>query len=163
MDSTENEAKCILQIEDDENDVFLLQHVFQEAEITNPVHVARDGQMAIDYLAGVGEFADRQKHPMPCLVLLDLNMPKLNGLEVLAWIRQQPNLRHLVVVLFSASSMPKDVAKAYELGANSYIQKPSDFHQSKELAQLLKGWWLGFNQFAPIYEPTATFQSGHAV
>jgi CheY-like chemotaxis protein len=95
--------------------------------------------MAIDYLSGAGPFADRQKHPLPCLVLLDLKFPKLNGLEVLAWIRQQSSLKKLVVVMFSSSSQPADVDRAYELGANSYIQKPAGVEHTLEIAQLLKG------------------------
>jgi len=142
--------KCILQVEDEEADVFLLSVVFKRAGITNPVCVATDGQMAIDYLAGNGAFADREKHPLPCLVLLDINLPKLNGLEVLEWIRRQPSLKKMVVVIFSSSAMPGDIERAYELGASSYIEKPSGTDKALEIAQLLKGWWLGYNHFAPI-------------
>src|ERR1041384_4339000 len=108
--------------------------------------------MAIDYLSGTGEFSDRQKQPLPCLVLMDLKLPKKTGLEVLQWIREQPRLRKLVVVLFSNSALPEDVERACELGSNSYIQKPPNPDQLKEIAQLLKGWWLGYNHFAPIVE-----------
>jgi CheY-like chemotaxis protein len=142
--------KCILQVEDDEADVFMLQAVFKRTSITNPVHVVTDGEMAIDYLSGNGLYADRQKHPLPCLVLLDLKMPKVNGLEVLAWIRQQPRLKKLVVVLFSSSAQPADIDRAYELGANSYIEKPPNLERTLEMAQFFKGWWLGFNRYAPI-------------
>jgi CheY-like chemotaxis protein len=144
--------RCILQVEDDENDVFLLQRVFQRAGIASPLHAVTDGEMAINYLAGAGAFADRAKHPLPCLVMLDLKLPKVSGLEVLEWIRRHPTLRKLVVVVFSSSCQPEDVDRAYDLGANSYIQKPSDMQHTLEVAQLLKGWWLGYNHFAPIYE-----------
>ena len=146
-------TKCILQVEDDEADVFLLRRVFEQAGITSPLQTVADGQMAIDYLSGVGEFADRQKHPVPCLVLMDLNLPRKDGLEVLRWIRQQPNLNKLVVVVFSSSALDRDVERAYELGANSYIQKPPSLDQLREIAQLIKGWWLGYNHFAPVLEP----------
>ncbi|HEX2973709.1 MAG TPA: response regulator [Tepidisphaeraceae bacterium] len=142
----------ILQVEDEEADVFLLQHAFKRAGIQNPVSVVRDGQEAIDYLSGKGEFADRLKHPLPCLMLLDLKLPRIGGLEVLEWVRQQPNLAGLVVVVFSSSAMLSDIERAYALGASSYIQKPSSIENTNQVAQLLKGWWLGFNQFAPIYE-----------
>ena len=142
--------KCILQVEDDQGDVFMLQVVFKRAGISDPVHVVTDGEMAIDYLSGKGPFADREKHPLPCLVLLDLKMPKVSGLEVLAWIRQQPHLKRLVVVLFSSSAMPEDIERAYDLGVNSYIEKPSNLERTQEMAQFLKGWWLGFNHYAPI-------------
>jgi len=145
-------SQCILQVEDDQNDVFLLKRVFDQAGISSPLHAVTDGAMAIDYLSGAGEFSDRQKHPLPCLVLMDLKLPKKTGLEVLEWIRQQLRLRKLVVVLFSNSALPEDVERAYELGSNSYIQKPPNPVQLKEIAQLLKGWWLGYNHFAPIVE-----------
>jgi len=151
--------KCILQVEDDDNDVFLLNRVFDQAGISSPLHVVRDGQLAIDYLSGSGGFADRQTHPLPCLVLLDLKLPKKNGLEVLEWIRHQPRLKSIVVVLFSSSALPQEVERAYELGVNSYIQKSSDSNQLREIAQLLKGWWLCYNHFAPIFDSV----EGHAV
>ena len=151
--------KCILQVEDDDNDVFLLKRVFDQAGISSPLHVVRNGQLAIDYLSGAGGFADRQTHPLPCLVLLDLNLPKKNGLEVLEWIRHQPRLKSLVVVLFSSSALPQEVERAYELGVNSYIQKSSDSNQLREIAQLLKGWWLCYNHFAPVFDSV----EGHAV
>ncbi len=144
--------KCILQVEDEEADIFLLKWVFQRAGIESPLRAVTDGQMAIRYLSGEGEYADRQKYPLPCLVLLDLKLPGMDGLEVLAWTRRQPNLRRLVVLVFSSSAQPKDVERAYELGANSYIQKPSDMEHTLEIAQLLKGWWLAYNHFAPVYE-----------
>jgi CheY-like chemotaxis protein len=143
-------ATSILQVEDEEADVFMLQVMFKRAGITSPVHVVTDGQMAMDYLAGAGAFADRKEHPLPCLVLLDLKLPRVNGLEVLEWIRRQPALKKLVVVVFSSSAQPADIEQAYTLGANSYIQKPSDMDQTLEIAQLLKGWWLNYNHYAPI-------------
>ncbi len=138
---------CILQVEDEESDIFLLKHVFQIVGILNPLQVVTDGNMAIDYLRGAGKFSDREQYPLPCLVLLDLKLPRLSGQEVLAWIRRQPDLATLVVVVCSASAHPADVERAYQLGANSYIQKPSCLEQSLEVAQLLKGWWLGYNRF----------------
>jgi CheY-like chemotaxis protein len=98
--------------------------------------VVIDGQVAIDYLSGNGPYADREKHPLPCLVLLDLKMPKVSGLEVLDWIRQQPNLKKRVVVLFSASALPADLDRAYELGVNSYIEKPSTLERTLDLATI---------------------------
>jgi len=145
---------CILQVEDEEPYVFLLQLMFERAGITNPLHVVTDGQMAMDYLAGVGPFADRQKHPLPSLLLLDLKLPKVLGLDVLKWIRQQPELRRLVVIVLSASAHPDDVERAYELGANSYIEKPLELDRTLEIMKLLKGWWLESNQFSPITAPS---------
>jgi CheY-like chemotaxis protein len=140
----------ILQVEDEEPYVFLMQLMFERAAITNPVHVVPDGQAAIDYLAGAGAYADREKHPLPCLVLLDLKLPKVSGLEVLEWLRQQPRLKRLVVVVLSASSQPEDIERAYDLGANSYIEKPLQMDRTLEIVKLLKGWWLDCNHFPPI-------------
>ena len=145
-------TKSILHVEDDENDVFLFRRVFEQTGITSPLHVVTDGEMAINYLSGAGQFADREKYPLPCLVLTDLNLPKRSGLDLLQWIRRDPQLKKMVVVLFSSSALPRDVDQAYELGANAYIQKVADTHQLKEIAHLLKGWWLGHNHFAPIAE-----------
>src|SRR5215472_14480517 len=140
---------CILQVEDEANDVFLLQRAFSQAGITNPIQVATDGQMAIDYLSGLGRYADRQKFPLPSLVLLDLKLPRRSGREVLQWIRSQPGLNRLVVIVFTSAQYVGDVSLAYDLGANSFIIKPSDFSKYQEIARLLKGWWLCNNQFPP--------------
>ena len=141
---------CILQIEDDENDIFFLQNAFQQAAITNPLHVVTRGEEAIDYLSGAGPYADRRKHPLPGLVLLDLKLPGMSGLEVLRWMRARPEFRRVVVIVFTSSQDAKEVALAYEIGANSFIAKPTGVPQRLELAQLLKRWWLGLNQYAPL-------------
>ena len=138
---------CILQVEDEEADIFLLKHIFKKAGITNPVQAVTDGQMAIDYLAGNGAYADRQKYPLPALVLLDLKLPRKTGLEVLDWIRQQPGLKRLIVIAFSSSAFQEDINRCYDLGATCYIQKSGDLDSSIEMARLLKGWWLGCNRF----------------
>jgi DNA-binding response OmpR family regulator len=143
---------CILQVEDEANEVFLLQRAFAQVGITNPVQVASDGQMAIDYLSGSGHFADRTRFPMPGLVLLDLKLPRRSGREVLEWIKSQPGLSKLIVIVFTAARYVGDVSLAYELGAKSFIIKPADFSQYADVARLLKGWWLQLNQFPPVAE-----------
>lgn len=145
-------STCILQVEDEANDVFLLQRAFREADITNPVQVASDGQMAIDYLNGTGTFANRVKYPMPGLILLDLKLPRRSGREVLQWLRSQPGLNRIIIIVFTSAQYVGDVGLAYELGASSFIIKPVDFTQYLEIARLLKGWWLRHNQFPPISE-----------
>lgn len=156
-------SNCILQVEDSEGDEFLLKYVFAKAGITNPVQTVRDGQEAMDYLAGEGEFSDRSKHPIPCLVLLDLKLPKLSGLDVLEWIRRQRHFQQLVVVVFSSSGQPEDVRRAYELGANSYIEKPCNIDDTLSMAYLFKGWWLGFNKYAPVFQETVPVKDATAV
>jgi DNA-binding response OmpR family regulator len=145
-------SMCILQVEDEASEVFLLQQAFLHAAITNPVQVASDGQMAIDYLSGTGRFADRTKFPLPGLMLLDLKLPRRSGREVLEWKSSQLALNGIVVIVFTSARYVGDVSLAYELGANSFIIKPADFFQYLEIAQLLKGWWLRHNQFAPVAE-----------
>jgi CheY-like chemotaxis protein len=143
---------CILYVEDEEADVFLFQRACKKAGLESPVNAVSDGQIAIDYLSGTGGFGDRRQHPMPTLILLDLKLPRLSGFEFLDWLRRQPKLRTLVVVVFSSSADPRDVQRAYELGANSFIQKPSDLEQTVELARLFKAWWLDRNRFPASHE-----------
>src|SRR5438874_11736293 len=112
--------KPILQVEDDYNDVVLLQHAMKDAGVANPIQVANDGREAIDYLQGAGKFSDREQFPMPCLVLLDLKLPYVMGLDVLKWIRQKIGTE-LVVVILSASAENADIAAAYYLGADASL------------------------------------------
>jgi len=149
----------ILHVEDDEQDIFFMQRAFKAAGIENPIQHVRDGEEAIDYLEGTGAFADRKGVLQPHLVLLDLKLPGKSGLEVLEWIRAHPILRAMVVIVFSSSPEPADVERAYHLGANSYIVKPIDLDQYAEIAILLKRWWLGYNQFAPLGGTPLIFES----
>jgi CheY-like chemotaxis protein len=123
-----------------------------EAGVINPVQVATDGQMAIDYLAGKDKFADRTRFPLPGLVLLDLKLPRQSGREVLQWIRAHPSLRRTVVIVFTSAQYVGDIGLAYDLGANSFVVKPVDFTQYLDLARLLRDWWLRYNQYAPLSE-----------
>jgi len=138
--------RSVLLAEDDENDVSFLKRAFGHAEITNPLHVASDGQVAIDYLSGAGEFSDRNAYPLPGLLLLDLKMPRKTGMDVLRWIRSQANLRSLPVIMLTSSVHPQEIAAAYETGANAFVTKPSGTPERTELARLIKGFWLSFNQ-----------------
>jgi CheY-like chemotaxis protein len=136
----------VLLAEDEENDVLLLNRAFKEADIQNPLRIVRDGQAAIDYLSGAGEFGDRTRFPLPCLIILDLKMPLITGMDVLRWIREQPNLRCVPVIMLTSSAEPQDVERAYELGVNAFVSKPSGISKRAELAKLIKGFWLGFNE-----------------
>jgi CheY-like chemotaxis protein len=137
----------ILLAEDDENDVFLMKYAFRQADIPNPVLVVSDGQQVVEYLSGVGNYANRDRYPFPSLLLLDLKLPLKSGLEVLQWIQGNPACAGLVRIVLTASAHPQDVLRAYELGANSFIVKPSDIHQRAAIASHLKGWWLELNTF----------------
>ncbi len=125
----------IMQVEDDPHDVLFLRRAFQSAGITNELVVAQDGQEAVDYLSGVGEFGNRDRHPLPCLIILDLKMPRLTGLEVLEWLRKQPDLACLPVIMFSSSAQENDVERACHLGANSVVVKPQGIREREDCAR----------------------------
>ena len=137
-----SEPGHILVAEDDLTDVFFLERAFKRAGIPVTLHFVRDGQEVIDYLQGSGQFADRTRHPLPQLVLLDLMMPRLDGFGVLEWTRKQPALNGLVIVIFSSSGEPRDINRAYGLGANSYIVKPHSMGELMELVGRFKKHWL---------------------
>jgi CheY-like chemotaxis protein len=145
----------ILLVEDNENDVYFMQRAAKSAGIANQLQVVKDGQGAIDYLAGTGSFQNREQFPFPCMVLLDLKLPVKDGLEVLSWIRQQPKFRRLVVIILTTSRELTDIAAAYDIGVNAYLVKPSDVSVLVEMIAAMKQFWIGFNQF-PILEPPKT-------
>lgn len=138
----------ILLVEDEPDAVTLLQHAFAKAGIVNPLFPVLDGDQAIAYLNGDGCYADRAAHPLPQLVLLDLKLPRCSGLEVLAWIRAQPALRGLLVVILTSSRERTDVRRAYAAGANSYLVKPSSLPGLIELASAFREYWLRHNEAA---------------
>src|SRR5438876_2679264 len=113
----------ILLAEDDPNDVLLIQRAFQRTHVANPLEVVRNGDEAVAYLSGQGKFADRARHPLPVLMLIDLKMPRKTGLEVLEWVRQQPGLKRLPIIVMTSSNQSPDVNCAYELGANYGVRK----------------------------------------
>src|SRR5579859_7677928 len=131
----------ILLVEDDDNDVFFFQHALNKAGTTTALQVARDGQEAIDYLRGAGKFAERAKFPQPGLILLDLKLPFVMGLDVLKWIRQQSDLSPIVLIL-SSSRQEEDVAAAYRLGANAYLVKPADMGRLEVMVRAINDFWL---------------------
>lgn len=138
--------KEILLVEDNPDDVELTRIAFAEAGSEHVIRVVSDGAQAVDYLLGRGEHAGRDITDMPALVLLDLNLPKLNGREVLQMIRENPATRSLPVVVLTTSAEPMDVGSVYELGANSYIQKPVEFERFVEVVRQIGLYWLVLNQ-----------------
>jgi two-component system response regulator len=134
--------KPILLVEDEDHDVLFLQIALESAEARNHLAVVRDGREAIAYLKGDGEFANRQDYPLPGLVLLDLRLPRVPGLEVLKWIRQQPAFATLPILICSSSDQESDVDSAYQLGANGYLVKPSRMADRLELVRRVKRYWL---------------------
>jgi CheY-like chemotaxis protein len=146
-------SRPILLVEDDENDVFFLKYAFEAAGIKNPLHSVQDGQQAIDYLSGSGPYADRRQYPFPWLVLLDLKLPIKMGMDVLRWVRQQPQLAALLVVVLTSSSDSRDIDEAYRCGARSFLVKPLSVEKRLELAKAIKLYWLELNQFPERTSP----------
>ena len=136
----------IIVVEDEASEVLLLKRAFQQAGLKNPLQVFRDGQEVIDYLSqrGVGVGGPATDAP-PGLMLLDLKMPRKTGFEVLEWLRHQPRLKRLVVVVMSNSLHLADISRAYELGCNSYLSKPANLDQFVEMARLINSYWLLLN------------------
>ncbi|HHP7231680.1 MAG TPA: response regulator [Xenococcaceae cyanobacterium] len=136
----------ILLVEDDYNEILLIQRAFRQAKIEPPMSIVSDGDEAIAYLSRQGKYADSKLYPTPVLVLLDLKLPRRSGLEVLTWIRQQPESKRLLVVVLTSSQENSDIAQAYDLGANSYLVKPVNFQDFVQLIELIDNYWFKFNQ-----------------
>lgn len=135
----------ILLVEDNKDDVFLMERALQAARIANPVIVVETGQQAMDYLAGAGRFADRERYPLPAVVFLDLKLPFAYGHEVLAWIRRQKEFESLIVIVLTSSNEASDLSRCYSLGANSYLVKPPTGEQLSAMAKAFKWQWLEYD------------------
>ena len=136
----------ILVAEDDPTDAFFLQRAFSKAGIPVSLHFVRDGQEVIDYLLGEDPFGDRSTNPLPQLLLLDLKMPRMNGFDVLDWLKRQPGLKRLLVVIFTSSEEAQDINRAYDLGANSYLVKPHAIDDLMGVIERLEKYWLEANR-----------------
>lgn len=144
--SVDIERYTILLVEDDPNDIILIKRAFSKASVVNPIQVVEDGQEAIAYLTGEGEYSNREKYPLPILMLLDLKLPRKSGHEVLEWLRSQPGLRRLTVVVLTASQQINDINRAYDLGANSYLVKPVTFDGLMDMVKTINFYWLILNE-----------------
>jgi len=136
----------ILLVEDNPNDVELTLHAFKRYNLVNRIYVVRDGAEALDYLFGQGEYAERDVNHHPKVILLDLKLPKIDGLEVLKRIKADVRTRMIPVVVLTSSSEESDIVRSYNLGVNSYIRKPVDFDQFTESVRTLGMYWLLLNQ-----------------
>jgi two-component system response regulator len=144
------QKKVILLVEDNPSDIGLTKRAFEKNHIQNELVVAEDGQEALDYLFGAGPYAGRDISIMPALILLDLKLPKVDGLEVLRRVRGHELAKRLPVVILTSSREEHDVAVSYDLGANSYIRKPVDFQQFAEAVRALDLYWLVLNEPPPL-------------
>ena len=141
--------KTILLIEDNPDDIFLTERAFKKSNIVNELIIVRDGAEALDFLFAEGKYKDRDSSIMPELILLDLKMPKMDGLQVLKRIREDERTKQLPVVVLTTSKEEKDIVNSYCLGANSYITKPVDFNQFINAVNQLGLYWLVLNQPPP--------------
>ena len=145
------DSHTILLVEDDSNDVLLIRRALRQANLDHlDLQVVSDGDAAIQYLSQATPSADEDQYPRPSLVLLDLKLPRRSGLEVLAWLRQQPYLKRLQVVILTASSENPDIEQAYDLGANSYLVKPINFKDLVSMMTTLHLYWLTLNKRPPL-------------
>ncbi len=136
----------LLLVEDNPQDELLILRALHKANVANQIDVVRDGQQALDYLFGVGEFSHRSDAALPVVALLDINLPRVGGLEVLARFRDDPRTRLLPVVILTSSDEDRDRLKSYENGANSFVRKPVDFHAFAECVSRLGIYWVAVNQ-----------------
>lgn len=139
---TAPETAVILLVEDREDDVLLVKRAFAKAGLNNPLYVVNDGEQAIAYLMGDSPFSNQSEYPLPDIILLDLKMPRFDGFETLAWIRKQPGIRALPIIVLTSSDEIRDVNRAYALGANSFLVKPLDFENSIAVAKMIEKYWL---------------------
>ncbi len=144
----------ILLVEDNDDDVALTLRAFQKSKIVNPVVVARDGAEALDYLFGTGSHQGRDTSQLPAIILLDLKLPRVDGLEVLRRIRQDSKLKLIRTIILTSSNEGPDIHSSYELGACSYIRKPVDFDKFVDAVATLGIYWLLLNEAPPNLRPT---------
>ena len=140
----------ILLVEDDSNDVLFIQRAFRRSKLENSMQVVRDGDEAVAYLSGDGKYADRNLYPLPGMILLDLKLPRRSGLEVLEWIRNQPVLKRIPVVILTSSKENADVNTAYDMGVNSYLLKPVNYNALNEMIDTLNAFWLRLNCYPSV-------------
>ncbi len=145
-----NEKYTILLVDDSKNDLFLMRVAFKKAEFNIPLHEVHNGEEAIAYLKGDDPYSDRDKFPLPAVMLLDLNMPMKNGFDVLNWVRtQQTGLKRLSIFVLTASMRPEDVERAFDSGANSFLVKPGTMGELTDMIRCLRDW-LQYNYFPSI-------------
>lgn len=142
-------GKTILLVEDNPDDEALTLRSLNKNNVINEVVVARDGAEALDYLFGTGTYSGRNPYALPQVVMLDLKLPKIDGLEVLRRIRSDPRTELLPVVILTSSDEERDLVESYKLGANSYIRKPVDFHRFAEAVRQLELYWVVLNEAPP--------------
>ena len=153
-----NVKQTILLVDDSADDLFLMRAAFKKAEFNSPLQAVQNGEEAIAYLNSEGVYQDRVQYPLPVVMLLDLNMPRKNGFDVLEWVRAQPALKRLSVIILTASLRSEDVERAFDLGANAFLVKPATLDQLITMIRRLRDW-LEINHFPPLNEVVRRLES----
>lgn len=146
MHSDEDFKKTILLVEDDSSDAELLIRAFKKAGVQNPIRHLDNGDAALFYLQGIDTYVDRDKNPLPALILLDLKLPGMSGLELLRWLRQQKNLRRIPVLILTSENDARLMDAAYDAGANSYLLKSVSPDEIERVVNLITNYWLNLNE-----------------
>ncbi|HLH56521.1 MAG TPA: response regulator [Verrucomicrobiae bacterium] len=151
-----SDQALVLLVEDNEDDVALVRRAFSKGKVVNPLQVVRTGEEAVEYLTGTGRYSNREEYPLPELMLLDLRLPGIDGFQVLHWLRQQPSLKSLRVVVLTASDALSDATQAYQFGANSFLVKPIDFDEFVNITNAIQGYWLWTSRSPELKRPDRT-------
>jgi CheY-like chemotaxis protein len=150
------EQSVFLLVEDNENDIVLVRRAFSEAQLVNPLVVVKNGEEAMAYFMGIGAYKNRSEFPLPSLVLLDLKLPGMSGIDFLKWLREQPGMKTTRVVVLTSSNLSKDVNEAYQAGANSFLVKPTDFEMFVQVTSALSGYWIWTDKPPETERPPGT-------
>lgn len=148
-----SDPALVLLVEDNEDDVTLIRRAFSKGSVVNPLQIVSSGEEALEYLLGIGRYSNRHEYPLPELILLDLKLPGIDGIQVLRWIRQQPGLKALRVVVLTSSNALRDATVAYRAGANSFLVKPIDFDEFDNLTNAIQGYWLWTSKSPQVDRP----------
>lgn len=140
----------VLIVEDDANDVLFIKRAFRSVAPALEIFTVSDGDAAVDYLQGQGEYGDRDRYPLPAMILLDLKLPRRSGVEVLRWIRQHNGIKRIPVVILTSSRERIDVDLSYDVGVNSYLVKPVSFDDLSEMIAALHVYWMGLNEYPTV-------------
>jgi CheY-like chemotaxis protein len=148
-----SDQALVLLVEDNADDIALVRRALLKGKVVNPLQVVRSGEEALEYLLGTGRYANRVEYPLPELMLLDLKLPGIDGFQVLRWIRQQPTMKALRVVVLTSSNELQDATLAYKAGANSFLVKPVDFDEFVNVTNAIQGYWLWTSKSPQVERP----------
>ncbi len=148
-----SDQALVLLVEDNEDDIALVRRAFSKGKVVNPLQVVRTGEEALEYLVGTGRYSNRSEYSVPELILLDLKLPGIDGFQVLRWIRQQPGLKALRIVVLTSSTQIHDATIAYQAGANSFLVKPIDFDEFVNITNAIQGYWLWTSKSPEVTRP----------